>query len=139
MPHPDRPLSFADGSALVRETVTSAVARRAARTGRLSADLSGGIDSSTLTSLAAEHAPLLAVTYTDARMGEQDDVRYAERIAAATPAIRHTWRPRLALHGRPPDRSGRHRRNLAAGADRPRPLRLSVRSVSVPNYRLACG
>ncbi|KOU50070.1 asparagine synthase-related protein [Streptomyces sp. WM6378] len=75
----------------MRETVTSAVTRRTTGTDRLSTDLSGGIDSSVITSLAAPRTPLLAVTYTDDRMGEQDDVRYAERIAAGNPAIEHAW------------------------------------------------
>ncbi|MFE7114559.1 asparagine synthase-related protein [Streptomyces sp. NPDC057654] len=84
-------LSFAEGARMVRERMTTAVARRAAGAGRLSADLSGGVDSGAVTSLAAGSGPLLAVTYTDARMGEQDDVLYAERIAAGQAHITHAW------------------------------------------------
>ncbi|CAK7288455.1 asparagine synthase-related protein [Streptomyces misionensis] len=84
-------LSFADGAPLVREAVTTAVARRVAGEGRISADLSGGVDSSTITSLAAARTRLLAVTYTDERMGEQDDVLYAEKVAADRTSITHAW------------------------------------------------
>jgi asparagine synthase (glutamine-hydrolysing) len=91
VPYPSRPRSFAASAPLVRDAVMTAVARRATSTDRLSADLSGGVDSSTVTCLAAAHTPLLAVTYTDVRMGEQDDVRYAERIAAGSDGIRHAW------------------------------------------------
>jgi asparagine synthase (glutamine-hydrolysing) len=91
VPRPARPQAYAESTLLVRETVTSAVTRRTAGIARLSADLSGGIDSSVITSLAAARTPLLAVTYTDDRMGEQDDVRYAEQIADGNPAIEHAW------------------------------------------------
>ncbi|WP_369253741.1 asparagine synthase-related protein [Streptomyces sp. R35] len=94
VPHRARERSLPEGAPLVRETVTSAVTRRAVSTDRLSADLSGGIDSSALTSLAAARTPLLAVTYTDGRMSQQDDVQYAERIAAGNPAIDH-----VRVHG----------------------------------------
>ncbi|MEV5281867.1 asparagine synthase-related protein [Streptomyces sp. NPDC052811] len=82
--------SFEEGATAVRETVTAAVSRRAARSGPISSDLSGGVDSGTVTRLAAACGPLLAVTYTDARMGEQDDMRHAERIARDHPQITHT-------------------------------------------------
>jgi len=57
--------------------------------GQTSSDLSGGVDSGTITSVAAHHGPVLAVTYTDQMMGEQDDVRYAEQIAAGQPRLTH--------------------------------------------------
>ncbi|QCX82221.1 Asparagine synthase (plasmid) [Streptomyces sp. YIM 121038] len=91
VPSSARPRSFATGAPLVRDAVSTAVTRRATSNALLSADLSGGIDSTTVTCLAVAHSPLLAVTYTDARMGEQDDVRYAERIAAGSDGIRHAW------------------------------------------------
>lgn len=82
--------SFEEGATAVREAITAAVGRRAASSGLISSDLSGGVDSGTVTALAAACGPLLAVTYTDARMGEQDDMRYAERIAHDHPQITHT-------------------------------------------------
>ncbi|MFL4910743.1 asparagine synthase-related protein [Streptomyces sp. MMS24-I2-30] len=91
VPYAAPAVSFADGAPLVRDTVTTAVARRTDGGGAVSSDLSGGIDSSTITSLAAARTPLLAVTYTDERMGEQDDVLYAERIAADRTSITHAW------------------------------------------------
>ncbi|MGW5098210.1 asparagine synthase-related protein [Streptomyces nodosus] len=90
VPVPAAERSFEDGAIAVRETITAAVGRRAADSGRISSDLSGGVDSGTVTSLAAARGPLLAVTYTDTRMGEQDDMRYAERIAHDHPQITHT-------------------------------------------------
>ncbi|MGW0670715.1 asparagine synthase-related protein [Streptomyces sp. NPDC002746] len=81
--------SVEEGATAVRETITTAVARRATSPGPTSSDLSGGVDSGTVTSLAAACGPLLAVTYTDARMGEQDDMQYAERIARSHPQITH--------------------------------------------------
>lgn len=81
--------SFEEGAVAVCETLTTAVARRAANAGRISSDLSGGVDSGTITSLAAACGSLLAVTYTDARMNEQDDMRYAERIAHDHTQITH--------------------------------------------------
>lgn len=81
--------TFEEGATAVRETITAAVGRRATVAGPISSDLSGGVDSGTVTSLAAACGPLLAVTYTDARMGEQDDMRYAERTAHDHPQITH--------------------------------------------------
>ncbi|MEE1930691.1 asparagine synthase-related protein [Streptomyces sp. TRM 70351] len=82
--------SIEEGATAVRETITTAVGRRATSSGPISSDLSGGVDSGTVTTLAATRGPLLAVTYTDARMSEQDDMRYAERIAHDHPQITHT-------------------------------------------------
>ncbi|MFB9539704.1 MULTISPECIES: asparagine synthase-related protein [Streptomyces] len=90
LPVPLAVTSFEDGTPAVRETITAAVSRRASVASPISSDLSGGVDSGTVTSLAAACGPLLAVTYTDARMGEQDDMRYAERIARDHPQITHT-------------------------------------------------
>ncbi|NEA20656.1 asparagine synthase-related protein [Streptomyces halstedii] len=90
LPVPSAVASFEESAPAVREIITAAVSRRAASSNPISSDLSGGVDSGTVTSLAAACGPLLAVTYTDARMGEQDDMRYAERIAHDHPQITHT-------------------------------------------------
>lgn len=90
VPHTDRAVSFADAVPLVREAITTAVVRRVEGRAAVSSDLSGGVDSGIVTSLAAACTPLLAVTYTDERMREQDDVVYAERIAAERTSITHT-------------------------------------------------
>ncbi|MFJ7279395.1 asparagine synthase-related protein [Kitasatospora sp. NPDC098663] len=86
---PAGPLDFATGAGLLEERLTVAVERRALLPGRLSADLSGGIDSSTLTALAAQFTDLLAITFTDRHMQDEDDGVYARRIAADYPAVTH--------------------------------------------------
>lgn len=67
------------------------IARRVEASTRVSCDLSGGIDSGTITSLAAARSPLLAITYTDDHMAGQDDAVYAERLAADRTSITHAW------------------------------------------------
>lgn len=84
-----RPVPFAEGAGRLRAAVQMAVGRRVRAVQRLSADLSGGIDSSSLTCLAARHRPLLAVTYTDAHLADDDDPRYARRLADTIPGITH--------------------------------------------------
>ncbi|MGW9438654.1 asparagine synthase-related protein [Streptomyces sp. NPDC055607] len=74
---------------LVRDAVSEAVQRRTMMGGPVSADLSGGMDSSVVASLAATNTRLLAVTYTDARMRDEDDVHYARQVAAELPGLRH--------------------------------------------------
>ncbi len=80
---------FERAAPLVREAVVEAVERRTMLGGRISADLSGGMDSGVVASLAATRTRLLAVTYTDARMQDEDDVHYARRTAAQLPGVRH--------------------------------------------------
>ncbi|MEU2855640.1 albusnodin/ikarugamycin family macrolactam cyclase [Streptomyces syringium] len=82
-------LSPAEGAQRLRTAVRTAVARRARATGHLSADLSGGIDSSSIACLAAADRPLLAVTYTDVHLADDDDLRYARRLADTVPGITH--------------------------------------------------
>ncbi|MFJ5105172.1 asparagine synthase-related protein [Streptomyces sp. NPDC088554] len=79
--------SFADAAETLRHELPLAVGRRALTGRPLSSDLSGGVDSSSITCLAAAHTDLTAVTYVDAAMADQDDARYAAEIAAAYPAI----------------------------------------------------
>ncbi|MCY0930972.1 asparagine synthase-related protein [Streptomyces sp. H27-H1] len=86
LPIPAR-VSFADAAATLRHELPLAVGRRALSSQPVSADLSGGVDSSTITCIAAAHTDLTAVTYVDAAMADQDDTRYAAEIAAAYPGI----------------------------------------------------
>ncbi|MEU2453886.1 asparagine synthase-related protein [Streptomyces sp. NPDC012765] len=88
LPRP-APLSFDEAAEALRHELSLAVGRRALMNRPLSADLSGGVDSSSLACLAAAHTDLTAVTYTDAAMADQDDSRYAAGVAAAYPNI--TW------------------------------------------------
>ncbi|MGV9316690.1 asparagine synthase-related protein [Streptomyces sp. NPDC003691] len=60
--------------------------RRAERCGRRTADLSSGIDSSTVTCLAARSGPLPAVTYTGADLAHDNDLLYARKTVAEVPA-----------------------------------------------------
>ncbi|MCQ8836185.1 albusnodin/ikarugamycin family macrolactam cyclase [Streptomyces malaysiensis] len=83
-------VSFEEGAHALAQRLPIAVERRAALGGgRVSADLSGGVDSSTVTSLAAGCGPLLAVTYTDRHLADQDDVRYARRVATVFDSLTH--------------------------------------------------
>ncbi|MFF4534127.1 asparagine synthase-related protein [Streptomyces sp. NPDC001407] len=82
-------VSFEEGADRLRAALRAAAGRRARAAGRLSADLSGGIDSSSITCLAAAERPLLAVTYTDAHLAGDDDPRYARRLADTVPGITH--------------------------------------------------
>ncbi|MFE2850370.1 asparagine synthase-related protein [Streptomyces lavendulae] len=82
-------LSLVDAAPMLRETLTTAVRRRAASAANLSSDLSGGVDSSTLAALAAASGSLLGITYTDRHMAESDDPAYAALIAAELPHLRH--------------------------------------------------
>ncbi|MFJ7423809.1 asparagine synthase-related protein [Streptomyces uncialis] len=81
------PCSFADAAAVLRRELPLAVGRRAGTGRAVSADLSGGVDSSSVACLAAAHTGLTAITYVDAAMDGQDDSRYAAAVAAAHPAL----------------------------------------------------
>ncbi len=70
-----------------REWLLEAVRRRAQRSPSLTADLSGGIDSSTVAVLAARHRDLVAFTYLDDPQAE--DLAFAVRIAAGTRRLSH--------------------------------------------------
>ncbi|MFD3997154.1 asparagine synthase-related protein [Streptomyces sp. NPDC058583] len=87
---PPRPsMNLTDAAPTVTAHLSTAVQRRMASVRKASADLSGGVDSSAVTVLAAARTPLLAVTYTDGHLADQDDIRYARRIAAQSPGITH--------------------------------------------------
>ncbi|MFV0131658.1 asparagine synthase-related protein [Streptomyces sp. HMX112] len=82
-------VSLAEGAQAVAHHLATAVHRRANLGCAVSCDLSGGVDSSIVTSLAAARSALLAITYTDSQLAGQDDVRYAQRVAAQYDTIRH--------------------------------------------------
>ncbi|MFJ4967152.1 asparagine synthase-related protein [Streptomyces sp. NPDC088729] len=81
--------SLQEGAAELAGRLSIAVERRVDRHASVSSDLSGGVDSGIVTSLAAARRSVLAVTYTDPVLADQDDVRFARRIAADVDAIRH--------------------------------------------------
>ncbi|MFF2402698.1 asparagine synthase-related protein [Streptomyces goshikiensis] len=82
-------LALADAAPVLREVLTRAVRRRAAGAVNLSSDLSGGLDSSTLTALAAARGSLVGITYTDRHMADSDDPAYAALVAAELPHLTH--------------------------------------------------
>jgi asparagine synthase (glutamine-hydrolysing) len=76
-PEPIR--SLGEGAAEVRRTLADVLARRPPAVGRVSADLSGGLDSTSLSFLAARDTPnLLTFRWGEAEEGN-DDAAYAER------------------------------------------------------------
>ncbi|CCH32653.1 asparagine synthase-related protein [Actinosynnema sp. NPDC047251] len=78
---PDPVLPSAQGAADVRAALSDAVTSRRPVRGRLSADLSGGMDSTTLCFLAAERTPdLLTFRWTDGST-RNDDPAFAARAA----------------------------------------------------------
>ncbi|WP_435109994.1 albusnodin/ikarugamycin family macrolactam cyclase [Nocardiopsis synnemataformans] len=80
----------------LRTALTEAVALRTREGDRASADLSGGMDSTTVALLAARTTEVYAVTYTAPGLGNHTDLHHARTAAATTPAITH----RL-VHGGP--------------------------------------
>ncbi|MFF2026728.1 albusnodin/ikarugamycin family macrolactam cyclase [Streptomyces sp. NPDC058171] len=81
-------LTSGEGPQRLRTALTTAVGRRS-EGGTITADLSGGVDSTTITCLAARRGPVLAVTYTDAHLAEDDDLYYARRVAVDVDGITH--------------------------------------------------
>ncbi|WP_060954556.1 asparagine synthase-related protein [Streptomyces hygroscopicus] len=82
-------VTLGEGARRLRDVLTTAVTRRALAAERVTTDLSGGVDSSSVTCLAVARKPVLAVTYTDARMAGDDDLLFARRIAAEVGGITH--------------------------------------------------
>ncbi|MGH3856522.1 MAG: asparagine synthase-related protein [Pseudonocardiaceae bacterium] len=86
---PEPVLSLAEGAILVRQSLTDAVAVRATGGGVISADLSGGMDSTSLCFLAApEAAYLLTVRRVEADPGSDDEL-WARRAAVRLSDAEH--------------------------------------------------
>ncbi|WP_160159366.1 asparagine synthase-related protein [Streptomyces sp. SLBN-118] len=83
-------LSFTEAAAELREALVAAVTSRAQAAGKLTADFSGGLDSTSLVLLATgtAGADVLAVTDADAT-STNEDVAYAQRAAADRPGLHH--------------------------------------------------
>ncbi|MEU4968740.1 asparagine synthase-related protein [Streptomyces smyrnaeus] len=80
-------LSLSEGAAVVREALTDALRGRQGR--RMSADLSGGLDSTSLCFLAAPHASeLLTFRVAEAEAGN-DDAVFAAHAARRLPGAEH--------------------------------------------------
>ncbi|RLL69862.1 asparagine synthase-related protein [Streptomyces sp. Z26] len=88
--HPPAPeLPLARGASAVREALLTSVADQAPAVGRLSADLSGGMDSASLCFLAARTSPsLLTVRWAEAEAGN-DDAFFAAHCAERLPLAEH--------------------------------------------------
>jgi asparagine synthase (glutamine-hydrolysing) len=87
---PPRTLNFTEAAAELREALVTAVTSRAQAAGKLTADFSGGLDSTSLVLLATgtSGADVLAVTDADATSANED-VAYAQRAAEDRPGLRH--------------------------------------------------
>ncbi|NDL60222.1 albusnodin/ikarugamycin family macrolactam cyclase [Phytoactinopolyspora mesophila] len=85
--------AFADAEeacSLLRSALLTAVDRRVSAASKLSTDLSGGLDSSTLAVLSAQAGGTpVAVTYTDPYAGNDEDLHFARAIAATEPRLDH--------------------------------------------------
>ncbi len=82
-------LGLEEGASALRGALITAVDGRRRAGGGLSADLSGGMDSTTLSFLAARHTPtLLTFRWAEAEAGN-DDARFAEQAARSLPEARH--------------------------------------------------
>ncbi|MEV7598260.1 asparagine synthase-related protein [Kitasatospora sp. NPDC089797] len=90
-PEPDVPL--AEGAVAVREALRAAVAQRRLDQGTLSADLSGGMDSTSLCFLAAEHDPDLMTFCWTGGSAINDDPLYAGQAARLLARGRHLTVP----------------------------------------------
>jgi asparagine synthase (glutamine-hydrolysing) len=86
-PSPDRSLSL--GGARLYDALRVEV--HAPLSGSVTADLSGGLDSSSVAALAARAVPLTGLTL-DAGQAGNEDLAHASRTAAALPAVRHEVR-----------------------------------------------
>jgi asparagine synthase (glutamine-hydrolysing) len=86
---PHRGGSFETAADRLRVALTAAVRLRVATAGQVTADFSGGLDSTSLAFLAAGQAPeVQGFTYHNP-LAPADDLRYARRCAPLHPALRH--------------------------------------------------
>ena len=96
-PEPEQPLTLV--APMVRRALEEAVAARRPATGRLSGDLSGGFDSTSLCFLAAADTPdLLTFRWAEVEAGN-DDAVYAGHAAAALKAAEHLVVPQAEMPG----------------------------------------
>ncbi|WET76767.1 asparagine synthase-related protein [Amycolatopsis sp. QT-25] len=99
---PDPGLSLAEGALRLRQALSEAVAARRPDRGRWGSDLSGGLDSTTLSFLAARTRPaddgagLVTYRWGEAEAGN-DDAIFASSAAAALPHAQHVVTPQHEL------------------------------------------
>ena len=85
---PDPVLPMAEGAPALREALAAAVATRVEGRGLVSCDL-GGLDSTAVCSLAANHEATVAAYTAASRDPHADDVAWAERTVAELPNVEH--------------------------------------------------
>ncbi|MFF5481892.1 asparagine synthase-related protein [Streptomyces sp. NPDC012935] len=86
---PEPELTLAEGASNLTDALVTAMEDRHTGDGALSADLSGGMDSTSLCFLAARHTPdLLTFRWSEAEAGN-DDAYFAAQAAHALPEARH--------------------------------------------------
>ncbi|KNB54029.1 asparagine synthase-related protein [Streptomyces caatingaensis] len=125
-PEPVRPR--ADAALVIRRALTEAVGSCTAGGGTVSADLSGGMDSTSLCFLAARGPSRLVTLHWTGRDPANDDTSWALRAAVRLPGAEHVMPPPSPAHlpygltdagGPTPDEPGtwvRYGGRLAAGA-----------------------
>lgn len=91
---PDPRISLASGAEVLREALAAAVDARTSRGGIMSADLSGGMDSTTLCFLAARSAGRLTTVHYEALDPSNDDRAWADQCKAELPTVQHVVVPR---------------------------------------------
>ncbi|MDK0524186.1 asparagine synthase-related protein [Streptomyces sp. ML-6] len=90
---PEPELSLAEGAEQLARALTDAVAVRTGPGGLISADLSGGIDSTSLCFLAAHGKSRLLAFTLDGADPANDDLAWAHRAAAGLPDVEHMTVP----------------------------------------------
>ncbi|WP_192809459.1 asparagine synthase-related protein [Actinomadura rudentiformis] len=90
-PSPDVPLE--EGADRVREALEQAVGARLVRGGTVSADLSGGLDSTSICFLAAPRAESFMTIHRESGDTGNDDRLWADRAVAAMPRAEHIVLP----------------------------------------------
>jgi asparagine synthase (glutamine-hydrolysing) len=91
---PASSLPLAEAAAAVRDALDEAVAARVHQRGTVSADLSGGLDSTSLSFVAAAAGADLVTFHVKPLDAGNTDTVWAERAAAAMPQARHRVVPR---------------------------------------------
>ncbi|MFF8641163.1 asparagine synthase-related protein [Streptomyces sp. NPDC015345] len=86
---PEPHLSLREAAAAVRQALVEAVGTCTAGGGTVSADLSGGLDSTSLCFLAAREAEHLVTVHWEGRDPRNDDALWAERGREALPSATH--------------------------------------------------
>ncbi|GHF39759.1 asparagine synthase [Streptomyces mashuensis] len=96
---PEPVLSLEEGATELARALEAAVRARTRDTGTVTLDLSGGLDSTSLTMLAARERPGLTAFTMDNPDDADDDLHWAQKAAAHLPQMRHVVYPSHDLPG----------------------------------------